>query len=97
MAERDGTDDGNAETEPTTIREIVRDPQFKSGYADRLVGQPPRPFYRDERKSGDDWAYERGRQVANWILTTGRKAPRRSDVDGLAEAYLAAKKAKGVL
>jgi hypothetical protein len=87
------TEDGNSETAPTTIHEIVRDPQFGSGYADRLAGQPPRPFYRDERKPGDDWAYERGRQVATWILVTGRKAPRRSDIDGLAEAYFAAKRA----
>jgi hypothetical protein len=83
----------NREFEPATVRQIVRDPQFRAGYRDYLGGRPPKPLYYDpgvgERR--DTWGYERGRLVACWLLATGQQPPNSSDTERLAKLYREAK------
>jgi hypothetical protein len=77
---------------------VVRDPQFRSGYRDYLRGRPPKPLYYDPNvgEREDTWGYERGRQLACWLIATGQQTPRSSDVERLIELYRAAK-ARGVI
>ena len=90
---------GNLRFHSISIRELVSDPQFQSGYRDKLAGRSPKRFYFDggvgERR--DTWGYERGRLVAAWLLATGRKPPRARDTEGLELAYRAASDADAVL
>ncbi len=92
-------DRDNERARPTTIRALVADPQFRSGYRDRLAGLPPKPLYYDEQvgERRDTWGYERGRLTATWLLANDRRPPRISDIEGLVQAYLAADAAGAVL
>src|SRR5262245_32284799 len=88
MARR-GTVEVNSTSVTTTVSRIVRSPQFRAGYQDRLAGlRPPRFFFSEGRAGGDDWGYERGRRLGNWLVATGRQAPRISDVNALVGFYL---------
>lgn len=91
--------EGNKHFRLISIRKLVSDPQFRSGYRDRLKGLPPRRFYYDDARRGAraNWGYERGRAVVNWLLATGRPPPAIDDVYGLIEAYMAAEAADAVL
>ncbi len=81
-----------------SVRALVSDPQFQSGYRDQLASLPPRRFYYDSAIGEQDtWGYERGRLVASWLLAAGRKPPKVDDIDGLARAYEAAEAADVVL
>jgi hypothetical protein len=92
-------DEGNKRFRLVELRSIVADPQFRSGYRDRLAGRPPKPFFHDDAVKGGDreWAYERGRLVACWLLATGRTPPKARDVEALVRAYRAAEEADVVL
>jgi hypothetical protein len=92
-------DEGNRQFELVSLREIVADPQFRSGYRDRLANRPPQRFYYDSRvgERRDTWGYERGRLTAMWLLATGQKPPRTNDFGGLVQAYRAALAADAVL
>jgi hypothetical protein len=93
-------DDGNnKDIYAVSLRSIVNDAQFRSGYRDRLAGLPPRRFYCDERRATGDsaWGYERGRLLACWILTTDVPPPAATDVDRLMWLYRAAEDADVML
>jgi hypothetical protein len=92
-------DEGNKRFHPISYRELVSDPQFKSGYRDRLKGRSPQRFYYDDHvgERRDTWGYERGRLLATWLLATGQKPPKAHDIDELARAYEAADAADVVL
>jgi hypothetical protein len=91
-------DEGNLRFRYISVRELVSDPQFQSGYRDRLAGLPPPRFYYDPAVGErDTWGLERGRLVAAWLQATGQGPPEAGDIDGLAEAYSAAWAAGAVL
>jgi hypothetical protein len=87
----------NQECEFISIRQLVTDPQFKSGLRDRLRGLPPKPFFYDPAVGGYEDGYERGRLTGVWILATGQRPPAMTDVDRLAQLFLAAADADVVL
>lgn len=92
-------EEGNKRFSLVSIRSIVADPQFRAGYRDVLAGRTPGRFFYDEKlkSSADVWGYERGRQVANWLLATGQKPPKPGDIEALVHAYRAAEAADVVL
>jgi hypothetical protein len=91
--------EGNREFHLVSVIRLVSDPQFRSGYRDRLRGLPPRRFYYDEKvgERQDTWGYERGRLVAAWLQAMGQKPPAADDILGLAKAYYKAEAADVVL
>lgn len=60
---------GNALFVRTTALTIIRDPRFKEEFERRWRGRAP-TYYFD-----DSWEGERGRAVANFLLTEGRPRP----------------------
>jgi hypothetical protein len=57
-----------------------RGPQFKAGYRDwQLSRSPPRFYYAEGVRGGDDWGYERGRLAACWLQVSGEVTPAASD------------------
>jgi hypothetical protein len=82
-----------------TLRMVVRDPQFRSGYRDYLAGRPPPRFFYDDtlKRAEDTWGYERGRLVAAWLLANGQRPPPLKEIPALVAAYLAAEDADVVL
>jgi hypothetical protein len=82
-------DHGNQRVEAVSLRQVVSDPQFRSGYRDRVAGLPPRKLYYDTDLAGadDTFGYERGRLVATWLLAAGHPLPKSSDVARLVRAY----------
>jgi hypothetical protein len=97
VEQRVAYDRGNKSHEPVSLRKLVSDRQFKSGYRDVLAGRPPPRFYYDPTVGEDTWGYERGRLVGRWLLATGQKPPRANDISGLMRAYQAAEDADGVI
>jgi hypothetical protein len=92
--------EGNWQPELISIRELVSDPQFQSGYRDRLHGRAPPRFYYAEGGEQDDscgFGYERGRAVATWLQVSGRKVPEANDIRHLVSAFLAAAAEDAVL
>ena len=51
-------------TSPTTIREIMEQPEFALGVADGRAGRPYRQDYDSWPDTNARWNYERGRQWA---------------------------------
>jgi len=48
------------DTGRTTVEKVMRDPDFRRGFAEYRAGKAP-DFDKERR---EDWAYERGRQFA---------------------------------
>jgi hypothetical protein len=78
------------EPPPASLRELVRSRQFRAGFNEYLRGAPFRKFV-------DDFEYERGRALANWLIATRQRLPRLSDVDRLMTLYQAVKDADVLL
>jgi hypothetical protein len=82
--------DGNKDFVLVSVREIVREREFRAGF---------RAYLRDAQfpRFIDSWGYERGRLVAAWALANGRRPPGMPDTDQMVQLYQQAEDADAVL